>query len=497
MTFPEREFETFNNRIFYACQAVLVNRQGGAATGQFGRNTLEDDYSTAPTTGFLLEGVQSVGVSQERESTSLQDVGRFQRMYHYFGKQLFTINIERVISDQTSFFYEIASSDYAAGEEGYRTSHILHENNIGTTGTLNNNNKVLRNYDITLLYSSDNFRGVGAAIHLDADPSTEDPDEFPDAKSLDSITYRSCVVTNISYSIGIDGSVTESITLLSRMATRNDEVDVTAYVNLPEGWITDNPRVPQSGSTLKKQDFMILPPVLSPDSYESILPYEVLKMFSSVDKNDNHQFAASYDPITNSMVDKRILGLQSIEIDIGINYNEINDIGMWRGSVPNQAIPEEGFSITNDFVELPIQVTVSFTGVARQQYLTKIRFEPGAGEYGFPFSDTTFSKTDRDSATPARLPSLDATEDDREWNRVDRKIRLAAAKRIGVAPTETISYYVMDFGARNYLTSIETSGGDVSGSNVEVTMTYQNDCSDVVLVKATRVLDLTYPDLPY
>ena len=49
---------------------------------------------------------------------------------------------------------------------------------------------------------------------------------------------------------------------------------------------------------------------------------------------------------------------------------------------------------------------------------------------------------------------------------------------------------IIDLGNNNYVSSISTSGGDTGGGNVETTITYQNDHSDMVLVKDTQVRDL-------
>ena len=40
------------------------------------------------------------------------------------------------------------------------------------------------------------------------------------------------------------------------------------------------------------------------------------------------------------------------------------------------------------------------------------------------------------------------------------------------------------------MTSINNTGGDTGGGNVETTITYQNDHSDMVLVRDTQVRDL-------
>jgi len=92
MTSPQSDaFRNYNNRVFFACQAVLVNRKDDAAASTFGRNTQDEDLAYEPTDGFFLRGVQSVGVSQSAPSESLPDVGRFQQKFHYFQKPQFEI----------------------------------------------------------------------------------------------------------------------------------------------------------------------------------------------------------------------------------------------------------------------------------------------------------------------------------------------------------------------------------------------------------------------
>jgi C-terminal processing protease CtpA/Prc len=96
MTSPQPDaFRDYNTRVYYACQAVLVNRKSDSAGNTFGRNTQDEDLAYVPTNGFFLRGVQSVGVSQSIPSDSLTDVGRFQQKFHYFQKPQFEITIER------------------------------------------------------------------------------------------------------------------------------------------------------------------------------------------------------------------------------------------------------------------------------------------------------------------------------------------------------------------------------------------------------------------
>ena len=544
MTSPQSDaFRDYNNRVFYACQAVLVNRKGDSAGGTFGRNIQDEDLDYEPTSGFFLKGVQSVGVSQSVPSESLTDVGRFQQKFHYFQKPQFEITIERIIpsekktvKNEYDFFYQVDNSNYVASETGYRETHILHEDNIGTCGCLNDSQKTIKNYDITLLYTPDKFRRIYNAVGRDTDPSTAGIQEDPDAKRLQAITYRGCLITNISYSMSVGGRITEAITLITRMATRDSEKNTTLrnldnYPNLPAEWLRSaleqttpgavpgdadyiEVRGPETGKVLAWNDLNLLGNKIhdsatiatdtSPTTTDCILPPEVLTMYDLLNDQDPAQRKLERN--------EAILGIQSVNINVSIDYSEMDDIGLWRGASQDLEFTDDyyGSSYTNDkqkgylnqyrYVNLPVQVTTSFTGVSRQQYPSMALFEENAVR-GFPVSDITFSRVSGVREDTNVSPTYY-----RRWHEVGMghgtntagKIRLAAKKNVSPLPSEINNYYVWDLGERNYLVDISTTGGSTGGDNVEVTMTYQNDCSDIVIVKDTDgVKNLPYPEIPY
>ena len=121
------------------------------------------------------------------------------------------------------------------------------------------------------------------------------------------------------------------------------------------------------------------------------------------------------------------------------------------------------------YVNLPVAITAAFTGTVRQPFPQSL-----------PITDTTFSAA---NGVPAS----------KDWMQVDREIRLVA-KTFPSGPTAT--YFVWDLGKRNYLTDFSFSGGDTGGGNLEATMSYQNDFSDIVLVKDSTVQDLPTPTCP-
>ena len=126
-----------------------------------------------------------------------------------------------------------------------------------------------------------------------------------------------------------------------------------------------------------------------------------------------------------------------------IDYLELNDVGVWRGA------EDAGEDNRWKFVSVPISVTSSFTGISRSIY---------------PLDNHEF----HDEKYPAT-----------------RSIKI-------VAFADGANYYVWDLGTKNYLTNIGVSGGDTGGGNVELTLSYQNDQSDIVIAKDSTVHSITY-----
>lgn len=408
-----------NDRFFYACLGVLI----------FERNDRTGDEPAEE--GIYLNGVQSVGVNSDFPSNSIVDVGRFQKKFNYYGKQSFEITIERVIDQTSDFFYHVDPSNYISGKTGYEQTHMLNPNNIGPCGESDGSGKSLKNYDVTILYGSDTV------------------DMLKDnTGNIQSITYRNCLITSISYSISADSgaAVTESVTLTSTEADFN-ETDISQFDNIPSS--------AESGNIIKRADIDILPPKgASPKTSgtQSILPTEITEILNLGDAN------------TNTLDGEKILGVNNIQINANINYSEVPDIGYWRSTDNDQANLYR-------YVVLPIEITCAFSATLRSPY-----------QRDLPFTDTTFSAAD--GSTSSKV-----------WNTANKKIRIVAEK-FPSPPTST--YFIWDLGDHNYLTDISYTGGDTGGGNTEITLTYQNNHSDLVLVKDTNVRDLsTSQDFTY
>ena len=465
-------FSDPNGRIFYACQAVLTTKRNAAA---------ESDA----TDGVFLNGVQSIGINGDMPSQSLLDIGRAQRQFHYYGQQNFEITIERRIDKDSDFFYFVDPSDYT----DYEKSHLLYKNNLHDKGFADNDGKSLRNYDITILYAPDKFSYIGSGNDEDADgdgdvdgDDTASQDE--DANKVISVTYKSCLLSSIEYNIGVDG-VTESVTLFTKQLRFNKDLATLSAYGI-------DANLPQTGEVLKRQHLDILK---QPVDRKSRLPQEVISMFEVGNAE------SVYDGDDGTIRPLKILGINNISLSLSIDYSQIPDVGFWRGSEENKEYEQNLFSYMN----LPLQVSCSFTGVARR-----------AMEYGeFVFNgsphnpdnvtflrntDTNFGASGvMDRTTGLSIgggpyaQGIDTNNlgvppgNNSVYKKADRPIRLVFEK----FPNAPVSqYHVIDLGNKNYLTSISTSGGDAGGGNVETTITYQNNHSDIVLVRDTNVRNL-------
>ena len=433
-------FSDPNSRIFYACQAVLTTKRNAAA---------ESDA----TDGVFLNGVQSIGINGDMPSQSLLDIGREQRQFHYYCQQNFEITIERRIDKDSDFFYFVDPSDYTAGAAGYKTSHILYKDNLHDKGFADDTGKSLRNYDITILYAPDKFSYIGA--ENDATPSSSDPDK----NKIISVTYKSCLLSNIEYNIGVDG-ITESVTLFTKQFRFNKDLSTLSAYGI------DND-LPQTGEVLKRQHLDILK---QPVDRKSRLPQEVISMFEVGDAE------SVYDGDDGTIRPLKIFGINNISLSLSIDYSQIPDIGFWRGSEIGKEYEQNLFSYMN----LPLQVSCSFTGVARRALEygdfiwtnsandvfvrnTDVPFgasgvmdsSTGLSYGGGPYRDGL----DPNHPNPPKYGSPKPPSD--VYNRTDRPIRLVFATFDPAANAN--KYHIIDLGNNNYVSSISTTGGDVGG----------------------------------
>jgi hypothetical protein len=507
-----------NDRVAGFCQAVLVKDRITTLTGG-DENPASDSK--------VLKGVQSVGVSRTVERESFTDIGRYGNEYGRYAKTVYTINISRVVSKSKDFFLTITEAGLSTDAlNNYLNGHmfsVASDKTIGVDGIpiKGGADRGLKNYDITLMYGRDDLSSMNEPFP---------PPDIGGTTGINHTTYRACLLTNISYTIPINGSMTEELTFTCFAYTQNDETDPANWIYLrnqaEDGFVhsleeepspndqfitNPNPGAPdwpyyerdinisnpdykagpfsvggQKEYTFRRQD-------LSIDECE--FPVEIIEAFQIKDQT-------MFDDKTQKEVP--IMGIQQIEINIDIPYSDPINIGSWRGDGHSAAYSRTMSNLYRQ-VELPVGVSCTFTGVVRAQYFTKFEFNKSAGAGYDTYSTTKQNHEITDTYHTAGVygdetknANYDGVSPPRfvEQYKADREIKLVMH---GLDPTipdgrgPNPEKFQLNLGKRNYITSFEVTGGDADGGNVEVSMSFQNDWAEFFLFKNLNVLDFEAP----
>jgi hypothetical protein len=137
----------------------------------------------------------------------------------------------------------------------------------------------------------------------------------------------------------------------------------------------------------------------------------------------------------------------------------MTDIGTWRGS--DGALNEMH---KWKYVSMPVNISCSIEGVTRQDFRTNYETDSDGYKYPILVTDRNFSST----------------------NAGTEQIRIPMAKDI----SGTTNYFVFDLGRKNAFQSYNVTGGDTGGSNVEVTLEYENSNNDFVVYKGTSIYNI-------
>lgn len=248
------------------------------------------------------------------------------------------------------------------------TGKPIKPGNIGWGGSGNDD---IKSFDIELTYGSDIYSNIN------------------DATPIATTTYHKCLITGLSYNFTVDGIMTEDIVLTSR------------HVTTAGGAGTGSPSSgnEQSGNIIKRQDVSFTLPSLVT---------EVL---------------GTDDPL--SVNDQSVYGIQSISLNMQIEYSRINDIGIWRGYDNADEVNKW------TFVQTPISVSTTITGIARSM-----------------------------------VPNIPLGENNNEITGTLEQITINAGS------------FGWNMGDKNYLADYSTSGGDTGGGNAEISFTYVNENND-------------------
>ncbi len=464
----------FNDRISYFSQAVFYKTAIGDG----------DPLTTTIADHLYLNGVQDVGVEREITQTQKPVFGQMTQDKLAYGKTRYNINITRILGSLTDvydgatgagdFFYN------TSGQSTYETAHVTNiTNGIGV------GNGKLRYYDITVVYGRDDVSNID---------SVWPPNESPASTTGEcrTITYRNSVLNSLSYSMSVDGSIQETISLTSEYYEQDLLTDPTLFSDLDSG--ASGASLPRSAKTLRSKDLILDPDVVPHDPANGALPLAWLPL----EVQEIFHLGTEKDGIP-------IIGITSINIDIEFNTEELPNYGQWMGSdiYSNEAAqtagtPDEGGETRiNDYkiLSFPVGVSCTFEGIVRDHYINSnlqttgnpSAIQPPIDKFDHLVTDTHFSSYGTTN-TGSDLYAYYAKQFQGN-NTADREIRILA-----VDPVNGANYWQWNLGSKNFITDFSVSDGGVGGGIITASLTYSNDSSEIFLVKDSTIQEFSPSD---
>lgn len=260
-----------DKRVFYACQAVYLD-------------------------GSFLKNVQAVGLDYANSTENLVDRGRGSQSantnFLFYNKPEVTVTIEKQLDINDSFTFRCTDGK------------LLTSTGVGNSGW----DGGLKEYEIEIAYGDDDYTG---------------------GSNTDSITMKYCLLSEVSYSLSVDGRFTESLTFITNNIVR-------------EGSAAGSLATAQSGSLITRQHFGV-----------ATLPI-------TGDKNEAKNFFA--DGSSDA-------ALQSFSVSASFEYAELSDRGRWKGS-------DEGNDPTKQnywkYVTPPVSISCDATAIVTKSLQREI-----------------------------------------------------------------------------------------------------------------------------
>lgn len=300
-----------NNRVFYACQAVLLDIPKNAAN----------------ISNHFIPGVQSVGVNSSENTITISDIGKSQGFKNLYGKPSNEITIERVLADIDKFWLEKSSANLWNSTnftgDPYKKSFLLKPENFGmsipgfSTGQKSAIQQyIIPEYNLKLVYSPESSSVIG--------------NTGLSGTALDIISFPYCLMNSLSYSISVDGFFTESISFGNKV--KKKEASNSYTFDTRGGDVLQGATGPSSFVTAMRRRHI--------DNALSVYPSTVVSL---TDFNDFYN-------------NQEIFGIKNIEINLNLTYDTGIDTGQWRGA--NSSNHDELNMYTN---LTGTEVTCSFT----------------------------------------------------------------------------------------------------------------------------------------
>jgi len=392
-----------NDRVFYATQAVAIAPRG----------TAPEQYTKA----HMAHGVQSIGITTNFNLEQVFELGQLEIYENVEGIPDVEVTMEKVV-DGYPLLYHMATNGAATDED----PEIL------TTAT----NKFLprskKRCDVRLgIYEEDAGNSVGVAGAEGASSNTNE-------KQATEVYLSGMFINSISYSVPVDGPVTESVT----------------FVGNNKQWLHSSLSSPEDG--IKPYDEMAL------TSGNSNYP------LTDFDGLDEPKARTSGNIGVTVLASGGVQRREDVLIQLCTLPRSIRGVS---GAGAGNAWATDISDPLGGYPRVHLQSFSCNTDLGREDVLELGRKNPYARTANFPVEvsceiEAITAEGDFVNALEQGDPNLDLTVNSGE-NTPDETIKLVL--RGGV---------VFDLGTRNRLSSVSYGGGDAGGGNASCTYSYTN-----------------------
>ena len=389
-----------NNRILYSCQAAAIANKGapeilGSGLRSVGRNPLEKAINIVHSDknfGEMVHGLQSVGITTNFNLEQVFELGQIEIYENIEGIPDVEVTMEKTL-------------------DGYPLMYLMASTGVTSTNASGLLARSKEQCDVRLGIFGEESDNVASAIDNNGDAEVE-------------VYMSGMYISSIGYTFPVDGSFTESITLVGN----NKEWLTGANTKLTDEVVTDfdgndSPLALAAGSGgVQRREDLLLEYSVLPEGIDGVKGTGVGNAYKVVDGAVTDPSAATHTEVTKFKESGLAVHVQNVSINTDFSREDVFELGRKNPYYRPAAFP--------------VEVTCEIEAVTTSgDFITAL-------EDGDPAINNTAASGNNTS---------------------EENIHFVL--RGG---------YSFDLGKKNRLSSVSYGGGDATGGNVSCTYSYTN-----------------------
>ena len=389
-----------NNRILYSCQAAAIANKGapeilGSGLRSFGRNPAEAEINIVHSDknfGEMVHGLQSVGITTNFNLEQVFELGQIEIYENIEGIPDVEVTMEKTL-------------------DGYPLMYLMASTGVTSTNASGLLARSKQQCDVRLGIFGEESDNVASAQDNGGDAEVE-------------VYMSGMYISSIGYTFPVDGSFTESITLVGN----NKEWLTGANTKLTDEVVTDfdgndSPLALAAGSGgVQRREDLLLEYSVLPEGIDGVKGTGVGNAYRLVDGAVTDPSTSTYTDVTKFKESGLAVHVQNVSINTDFSREDVFELGRKNPYYRPAAFP--------------VEVTCEIEAVTTS-------------------GDFITALEDGDPAINSTAASGNNTSEE----------NIHFVLRGG---------YSFDLGKKNRLSSVSYGGGDATGGNVSCTYSYTN-----------------------